>query len=75
MSWNTKKILIVTIAGIILEILNYIITNNLFPVATQWIALAIAAITAIVNAIAGITVDQQNVALRAKLKKSGIPTD
>lgn len=75
MSWNTKKILIVTIAGVILELLNYIITNNVFPEATQWIALAIAAITAIVNAIAGINLDIENVSLRAKLKKTGVPTD
>jgi hypothetical protein len=51
--WAKYKFIIVNIVAVILSGLNFIITNNMLPKATNWIELGIVVLTAIGNAIVG----------------------
>jgi hypothetical protein len=51
--WVKYKFIIVNAIAVILSALNYILTQNMLPKATNWIELGIVVLTAISNAIVG----------------------
>jgi hypothetical protein len=51
--WAKYKFIIVNAIAVILSGLNFIVTNNMLPRATNWIELGIVILTAAGNAIAG----------------------
>ena len=51
--WAKYKFIIVNTIAVILSGLNFILTNNMLPKATNWVELAVVVLAAIANAIVG----------------------
>jgi hypothetical protein len=68
MEWLKSKFVWINAIAIIVEILQYFITNNMFPNATVIITAVIAILTIIANAIAGATMSVRVAKLKAQVK-------
>ena len=69
MVWYKNKFFWITAIGVILVILNQILTGNFLPQYTEIITVVIAALTALSNALVGNQVLMTNAKLKAKVAK------
>ena len=69
MKFWQNKFFWITAIGVILVILNQVLTGNFLPQYTQIITIVIAALTALSNALAGNQILTANAKLKAQVKQ------
>lgn len=65
-----NKFLWINLVAIIIEIIQYVITNNLFPGLTNLLTYVIGGLTLIINYLAGVKTETQVKKLEYKLSKT-----